>query len=276
MALLVSSAVAQVSRVLPLADVATDLEARSGNLAGSVPPLERLARLVRSQWQNEALGAAKDPLVRRRRNLIGVAENENSMLVSGLEESVTFVLGIVDLLRKGPTRELRVRCTLVHLPVQIATEHALVAGQVTPIDEPTAGKLLKAAVQAKGRVHNLPESKVLPLQPFRDEPPKDAGKGAGEATQLRVRGEAVLVSDQEALFGVQVVRGALPLDPTILPKAPLFDRTFRMRVGTGIVILAPIAKDAPADTPTVALWLQLVDVAAAPPAEKPAASDASK
>lgn len=193
-----------------------------------------------------------------------------------MQEQADLAERIVDLLRKGPERELRLHCTLVHLPMQAAIEQQLVAGQVTPIDEPTAGKLLKAAVQAKGRVHNLPELKVRPLLPFRLEPPPDASKPTSDTTPTRVRGDALLVSDQEALFYVQMVAGDLPLDPTILPYAMLFDEVFRLQVGTGIVILARNAIDAPADAPAVALWLRFVDVTAAPPAKKPADADAGK
>ena len=275
-ALLVGSATAQVAKVLPLADSVAALQARSNHQEGSVSSLERLARLVRSQWQNDAQGTPKVQIPRRRRSVIEVAEKESTLLVSADQQPADFAIGIVELLRKDPARELRVHCTLVHLPMQVATEHALVAGQVTPVDEPTAGKLLKAAVQAKGRVHNLPELEVQPLLPFRAEPPTEAGKPATTIPTLRLRGEAVLVEEQEALFGVQLVAGDLPADPTVLPKAPLFDRTFRLRAGTGILVLAPTAQNAPADAPAVVVWLRLASVTATKPAKEPAAGDAGK
>jgi hypothetical protein len=274
--LLVGNATAQVAKVLELNDVAAALEARSGQPEGSVSSLGRLARLLRTHWQEEAQTAAKGAPVRRRRATLQLEEKSNTMLVSALQQQADLAEDIVDLLRQGPTRELRVHCTLVHLPMQVATEHGLVAGQVSPIDEPTAGKLIKTAVQAKGRLQNLPEQTVLPLRPFRAEPPAEPGKAAAAPTTLRVHGEAVLVSDQEALFGVQLVAGDLPEDPTLVPLVTRFAKTFRLQVGTGIVVLAPAAKDAPEDAPAVALWLQLVSVTAAPPAKKPADADAGK
>ena len=69
---------------------------------------------------------------------------------------------------------------------------------------------------------------------------------------------------QEALFGVQLVRGSLPEDRTVLPEAPLFDRAFRLRVGNMVTMTAKNDKAA------TVLWLHFTGTSTVEPkADKP-------
>ena len=82
---------------------------------------------------------------------------------------------------------------------------------------------------------------------MRPEPGKAPPRGA---ENVLLRGEAVAVSAEEALLAVQLVRGNLPQDRTMLPRGAVFDRAFRLRVGDGVTITAKNGR-----TATV-LWLR--------------------
>jgi hypothetical protein len=91
------------------------------------------------------------------------------------------------------------------------------------------------------------------------------GKQPPDDTEnLRLRGEALAVSPQEALFGVQLVRGSLPEDRTVVPTDPVFNQVFRLRVGNGVTMTAKNDK-----TATV-LWLRFTGTSTeAPKVDKP-------
>jgi hypothetical protein len=271
-ALLSGNAVTQareinLAKVLQVQDVVAALEARGSDVPGEVTPLARFVRLAESHFQHEAQAAppANPPLQRTRRPTIRVVEPQNVMLVSGERDKVELVEAMLRELRRDVTRELRLQCTLVRLPKDVARNHGLVAGRAMPVDEVAAGNVQKDAVQAKGSLQNLPEVKVVPFVPFRLGAPTADQDGRAERAPLRLRGEAVLVNDDEALFAVQLVAGDLPADQTVLPQSPLLDRTFRPKAGSGVMLLSPAGAGAAGEPDALVLWLRFVEVAQAPP-----------
>jgi hypothetical protein len=249
-------------------DLAVTLQQRESTHKRSIAPIDRVARLSTALLRSEAKPEDPD------RHLIGVDYyyRRGSLLVSGPPGSVDLVNALVTQLRRPEARELRVQCTLVQLPASVAEQHGLAAGRATPVDEVAAGRLMKAGLQAQGHIQNLPEVAIEPLQPFCTEPPAGKHEATAIAAALRLRGEAMLLADDEALFGVHLVAGDLPADPTRRPKESLVEATFRMRVGGGVLLLANAAKPpTPATsgdtTPpmTVALWLRFADVVQTPP-----------
>ena len=269
--LFAGAASAQRSTVLNLKDVTPLLESRGHDVSGTVTPLQRLARLVSAWFLNGTPAEpapeppAKPPARRTRIPTLGLLEDQGMILVSGQQEHVDLVESVVKELRSDVVRELRLQCTLVRLPLFTATAHGLAIGRATPVDEVAASKLLKEAVQAKGRLQNLPEVKIAPFVPFRIEPP--AGDRKPEATKesLRLRGEALLVRDDEALFAVQLVDGALPDDRTVLPKSPLADGSFRLESGAGVILLSTPMVGSTNAPEVVAVWLRLMEIARAEP-----------
>lgn len=258
----------QAQEVVACGDLAAALQQREAAYPRSVAPIDRLARLASALIRAEALPDDRD------RHPIGIDfyPRRGWLLVAGPPGSVDRVNALVAQLRRPEVRELRVQCTLVQLPASVAEQHGLAAGCATPVDAVAAGKLQKAAVQAQGRLQNLPELAVKPLEPFCAEPPAGDREATGIFAASRLRGEALLLADDEALFGVHLVAGELPADPTRRPKAPLVDATFRLRVGSGVLLLAnaanPPARATSGAAPppmTVALWLRFVDVVQAPP-----------
>lgn len=288
-AMFAPAASAQVATVLSLHDVVARMDAEGTNVPGKAPPLNRLARIMNAHFQAEA-GDAPQPAQRRaRRTVVQVNDGPAAMLFSGQREQMAVFEGIVKQLHRAERRELLVQCTVVRMTRALAKQHGLVINLPTPVDEVAAGKILKAALQAKGSLQNLAEVRARPLVPFRAEPQADARKaGATPApAPLRLRGDVVLVADDEALFALQAVCTALPEDPTMLPASPLLDTTFRLRAGTGVMLLtkagmpeAPATGDqAPAaagDGEAVALWLRFVAVAERQPAGDPTRSDPGK
>ncbi len=259
---------AQDAAVVVSVDAMLAALAARGDLAdGEVEPVERFMRLATAQFQAQVRDQGRDkerPVKRERRLVLQRARGgQPKLLVSGPQEQVDAIVGVVNRLSATQVPTLRVQCTLVRLPRQIAAAHELEVGRAVPIDEAKAGALIKQAIAAKGSLQNLPETLVRPLVPFRAEPP--AGDGATAAPQLRVRGEAVLATDREAWFDVQLVEGKLPEDPTLLPPSRRLHQALRLEVGTGAMLLAPPRKDDAKDADVVALWLRFVDLAGPKP-----------
>lgn len=206
----------QASEVVACADLAAALRQRESESQRGLAPIDRLARLANAHFRANAPSGA-DP-----RELLAVDyyPRRGGLLVTGPRDQVDQVMALVAQLRRPEVRHLRVQCTLLHLPASVGAQHGLAVGRATLVDEVAAGKVQKAAVQARGRLQNLPEVLVAPLVPFHTQLPADGSNAC------RLRGEAVLVGDDEALFGVQLVAGDLPDDPTRIPKAPLVSATF--------------------------------------------------
>jgi hypothetical protein len=181
-------------------------------------------------------------------------------------------------MRREPLPRFHLTCTVLVMPLEVAAAHGLApetddkvgrlleraqtrgsgdrgtpTNDVQAADMASMTKLMRDVVKVKGTLRNLPETIATPLVPFVAEPCV-GGEGKPPppkgAETVRLRGEAVAVSSEEALLGVQLVRGSLPEDRTQLPKGAVFDRAFRLRVGDGVTITAKNGK-----TATV-LWLR--------------------
>jgi len=237
------------------------LEGKVGACPGAVLPVDRLERLLTLalKRENGAAGqvAPKAAVLRTRR--------QQQMLIEGDKAVLDLVQSVLDEMRREPPPRFHLSCTVLVMPVEIATAHGLTTNDAQDADVAAMTKLMRDVVKQKGTLLNLPETIATPFVPFVAEP-----RIGGEVEQppdgvenLRLRGEALAVNAQEALFGVQLVHGSLPEDRTVLPEAPLFDRAFRLRVGSGVTITAKNDKAA------TVLWLRFTGTSTeAPKADK--------
>jgi len=257
------------------------LEDKVGLVSGDVQPVDRLQRLLTSVLKPEARAAARG-VIRAQQQLL---------LVQGDKEFLDLVQAALDEMRREPLPRFHLTCTVLVMPLEVAAAHGLApetddkvrrlleraetrgsGDRGTPTNDVQAAdmvsmtKLMRDVVKVNGTLRNLPEIIATPFVPFVAEP-RVAGEGKPpptDAEKLRLRGEALAVSAEEVLFGVQLVRGSLPEDRTVLPKDPVFDRAFRLRVGSGVTITAKNDK-----TATV-LWLRFTGTSTvAPKADKP-------
>ena len=259
---------AQQAVVLPLGDVVVAMEAAGTNIAGEVGAIARLVRLTTDHAKNleQAKDAARQKLpanqqLRVRKAVIKHHEPTDSILASGDPELCGLMCSIVTQLQRPEVRQLRLACTLVSMPEAVAEQFGLLVGSALPASEVLAGEVQKAAVKAQGSLQNLPEALAVPLVPFRIERPVD-GEQPGDAPDrksLRLRGEAVYCADDQAIFAVQLA-AELPKDPTVLPSKPLLACTMPLAAGAGVILRAPVRKDAPENEAVVAVWFRFVDV----------------
>ena len=265
---------AQQAVVLPLGDLKRAMDAGGTKLVGGVGAIARLARIATEHAKNlERARQAKQqqvpgaPRARTRRPIIKHHESTDSLLVSGDDEFCGWLQSVVTQLRKPEARELRLACTIVSMPEAVAEECGLLVGRVLPVDEVKAGQVQKAAILAKGTLQNLPETLAVPLLPFRIErhPDREKPGDAPAGHSLRLRGEAVLFADDQAVFSVQLA-AELPKDPTVLPTKPLLSCTMPLVAGSGVIVRTPVRKDAPQNEAVVAVWLRFLDVV---PAKQP-------
>lgn len=203
---------------------------------GAVPTLDRLVAILR-----EALGDGaneKFPLVQVANSARGTI-----CFTRGTQERIAAVQAVFDELAKDPPVHVRLQCSLVTLPAAVALEHGLKPNLVKTTDETNFGRLVRAAMQHKGTLGNLPEVTVAPLAPFHLQP---AGKPAAKDDRvLRVRGEMVPVSASEVVVRMQLVRGPLPADTTQLPKASVLQPPcFRLAAGGAAMVMIVEGDDA--------------------------------
>jgi hypothetical protein len=175
------------------------------------------------------------------------------------------VTGIHKQLGNPERRGLVVQCSMLTLPWKLAREHRLAPRSATPVGEAAAGELMKAAVQAKGTLRNLPEAMAEPLLPFTLGAGAD-GKPVGPGPV--VHAEALLVGDHEALFSMQIAwpdgappAGQKPQAPKPQPQKPRDDGTaFRLQTGAGVLLLGPVARNPGDDEPVTVLWVRFASV----------------
>jgi hypothetical protein len=245
-------------QVFEVADALGALEDKVGAVPGNVQPVDRLVRLLTNVLKREAKAAgqpnAAQVVVRRPR--------QQMLLVQGDRELCDLVQSVLDEMRREPLPRLHLTCTVLVMPWEIAAAHGLATNDVQAADMASMTKLMRDVVKVKGTLRNLPETIATPLVPFVAEP-RVGGEGKPPppkgAETVRLRGEAVAASSEEALLGVQLVRGNLPEDRTQLPKGAVFDRAFRLRVGDGVTITAKNGK-----TATV-LWLRFTGTSTVAP-----------
>jgi hypothetical protein len=233
-----------------------ELEEGVGAVPGNVQPVDRFVRLLTQVLKREAKAGAGQPNVAQ---VVVRRARQQMLLVQGEKELCDLVQSVLDELRREPLPRLHLTCTVLVMPWEVAAAHGLTTNDVQEADMASMAKLMRDVVKVKGTLRNLPETIATPLVPFVAEP--GAG-GDGKppppkgAENVHLRGEAVAVSSEEALVGVQLVRGNLPEDRTQLPKGSVFDRAFRLRVGAGVTMTAKSGK-----TATV-LWLRFTGTSA--------------
>lgn len=262
--------------MIKLRDVADAMDQAGTDVAGNVGPIARLARLVTAHCrelllQQRLANPPPNQLRRRRKAVFKHHEPTDSMLVSCDRGHLDLVDSMVEQLRKPAARQLRLQCTLVRMSEAIANEHGLLVGRALPANQVRAGKVLKAAVTAQGTLLNLPEVLAVPLVPFRIEraaagrtsgsDKSDDKKPAGTPTAkpVRLRGEAALLKDDQAIFAVQLAT-ELPKDPTLLPTNPLLSCTMPLVAGSGVLVRVRVIKDAPKNEAVVVVWFRFAEV----------------
>jgi len=133
----------------------------------------------------------------RRRNVVKFSGDKGSLMVIA-DNRVTLALqGAFEQLRKRPQQDHRIACTIVTMPIAVATGHGLKAGISKPADEIVAGDLFKAAVAADGKLVNLPNTRSLPLVEYvaRSGDPK-----AGDARALGATGTVLPTGKNSVLL----------------------------------------------------------------------------
>jgi hypothetical protein len=236
------------------------LEDKVGAVPGAWRPVDRLHTLLAPVLQREAEAAAGRavPAV--------LHAGQHTLTVQGQRESCDVVQSVLDELRREPLPRFHVTCTVLVMPWEVAEAHGLATDEVQEADVAAMTNLMRDVVKQKGTLLNLPETIARPLVPFVAEPRIGAvGKQPpDDAKNLWLRGEAVAVSPEEALFRVQLLRNSLPEDRSVLPRATVCDRAFRLRVGNGVTMTMRSNR-----TSTV-VWLRFLSTSTvAPKADRP-------
>ena len=168
--------------------------------------------------------------------LWGQSTNGPVLVVRGTPEQVDAAKLVMEELGKAEPLRARLQCSLLTLPLAIARDHCREPGVVVDVDETAIGELTRSAVKNGGSLHNLPEVAASPLRPFALA--VTAKAEVPDARRLRVRGEMVPASATEVAVRLQVVRGALPTEPTCAPQDALLQPIVRLQVGKAIMVMA--------------------------------------
>jgi hypothetical protein len=234
--ILVSGAVAQ--QRVHLFDC-RDMEANLAKFTGKERSVPDLCRLLTRVFE----GAGRTRVM---------PNGETNYFVQGTPDQIETAKSAHAQLARPDLQELRVQCTVVTMPLDAATAAGLAAGKVLEVDEASAGKVIKAAVAAKGAFRNLPEEGGLPLQPFvlgkaAEQKPRNAAEMMA-GSQVRI--EALPLSAAEAWFALQWT-GELPGDGAKPATKSEFEACMRLKVGGGAMVMSAQGKQA------VVLWLRL-------------------
>ena len=242
------------------------LEDKAGAVPGNVQPLDRLVRFLTHVLRSEANAAAS-----QQKNLQFAVRRapQQVLLVEGDKEVCDLVQSVVDEMGREPLPRFHLTCTVLVMPRELAESQGLSTRDVQEADMASMSRLMRYVVKQKGTLLNLPETIATPFVPFVVEP-RIGGerKPPDDVKSFRLRGEALALGPEEALFRVQLVRGSLPEDRTQLPKSPMSDRSFRLRAGNGLTITAKHG------TTATVLWLRFTGTSTEPPkAGKPDQKD---
>lgn len=170
---------------------------------------------------------------------------EDRMVLQAQADTVATVREMITQLRKGTVVLTRLQCSIVTMPAGVAKEQGLTPRNWTTMDLDEFGKLVRAAAAAKGKLQNLPEVRLAPLQPFTMEPrPKRGAKEkvekqsdvAPDPKALRVVAEMVPVSDTEVAMDLYVARGEPPKGASGPRFYALAAKIVRMEAGSGCVV----------------------------------------
>ena len=250
----------RVAKVFDVGAALGAIEDKVGAVPGDVQPTDRLERLLTHVLKQDARQAVGQVV---QRGAI-VRARQQMLIVQGDKELVDLVQSLLDEMRRDPLPRFHLTGTVLVMPAEVAAAHGLTTIEVQAAEMAAMTNLMRDVVKAKGTLLNLPETIASPFVPFVTEP-RVAGEGKqppNEAENLRLRGEAVALSPEEVLFAVQLVRGSLPEDRTVLPTAAVLDRAFRLRVGNGVTVTAKNDK-----TATV-LWLRFTGTSTLPKVDK--------
>ena len=253
---------AQREQIFDVVAALDALEDKVGAVRGEVQPVDRLQRLLTNALQRDAMDAVEGAVCKANNG-----PRRQVLWVHGDKQLHDLVQSVFDEMRREPLPRFHLTCTVLVMPSEIAASHGLSTIEVQQADMAAMDKLMRDVVKQKGTLRNLPEIVALPFLPF-DAEPRVAAEGKqppDDGERLRLRGEVLALSPEEVLCGVQLVRGRLPEDRTVLPKEAVSDRAFRLRVGDGVTFTAKDRR-----TATV-LWVRLTGTSTvAPKAAEPA------
>ncbi|HEX6812887.1 MAG TPA: hypothetical protein VF384_14785 [Planctomycetota bacterium] len=251
----------QRAQVFQVKEALAALEDKTGVVPGDVQPITRFSRLVDAVLKKEVQAGVRPQGARA---TVRAAGRDQMLMVQGDKEVVDLVQSLIDQMHGASLPRLHLECTVLVMPLEVARAHGLVANRAQEKDMAAMTALMKDVVKVHGVLLNLPEVVATPFVPFVAEPRAGAGKRPPPtAANLRLRGEAVPLGREEALFAVQFVRGDLPEDRTVLPKRPLSDQAFRLRAGQGVALTSQDRA-----TATV-MYLRLAGIANAGPNAPP-------
>lgn len=126
----------------------------------------------------------------------------------------------------------RLHFSIVTMPIAVAKAHQLEPGRTVMTDDATWSGLLRDAVEAKGRLHNLPEVITGFLTPYRHEP--TAAKDATDCDLERLQAEVVPLDDGAIAVAIELTRKSKTGNqPTVLAQP-----VFRLTAGQAAMMAA--------------------------------------
>jgi hypothetical protein len=168
---------------------------------------------------------------------IGKSTRGHVLLARGTAEQVATVEAALGALARPDVGRTRLQCTLVTMPVAVATAHRLEPGKTVVGDGVAWGELMRDAVKARGRVDNLPELLADALSPFANEvKPPAAPSTPVERPRQRLRGEVVPLDGGDVAVAVAIERGRAAAADAKLPV--LATPVFRLAAGKSAMMMA--------------------------------------
>jgi hypothetical protein len=230
-------------QVLDCRDAFLALEAARDNPVGKGRLLDRFVAFLTVMEQENS--AQK----RDHRILQKVGEDRVALQVQAA--TLASAQAMITQLRKGTVATASLQGSIVTMPADVAKEQGLMPRKWTAMDSGEFGKLVRAAAAAKGKLQNLPEVRLAPLESCTIEPkprPKpQPRRGAKVEAQkqpevvsdpmaLRVVAEMMPVSDTEVAMDLYVARGEPPKGASGPRFYALAAKMVRMEVGSGFAV----------------------------------------
>jgi hypothetical protein len=193
-----------------------------------------------------------------------MVSQRTGILLQGTAEDMELMTAMLAQLQRADLQELRVQCTLVTMPMAVATAAGLALDQPLAVEESQAGRILKDAVAAKGTLRNLPEAGLLPAQSaILGRPAAIARPDAAPVpfAELRVRVEALPTAEDEGWFALQLLDGEQRNDTVAPRKVAMADAKLRLKMGHGAMVMAARGEQA------TVLWVRFTGMRKAEPSK---------
>ena len=188
------------------------------------------------------------------------------MFVTGKEDFVALITGVHTQMQRDPLPRSNLQATVLTLPRRALNAHGVRADVPHPIDEASAGKLVRDAVAAKGALRNLPEVTVGPLEAF-SIPLATATARDAAVPQRVLCGRALLVANDEAALVLEQSTSEAAFRES--NRIGAGSQWLRLKAGSGALLCtrdagkAEAGKEREADQVTV-VWLRFVGTTTKP------------